>query len=181
MSMEIFKLSNGQIVQIISKKRIEEWEPEVPLMFIDYIMEKKLSSYGTSKDQAKIKKYLEGILEEVAIPKLSGALESDDTEARLKVSGRLVEVAKKNPDKVKGILKFLEKIRVIEQDKKVKKNIETVLKKYTQAQKRKEYAAKRKKMQELDKKLLSGDITAAQYTKERKEYLQLGQDVGDEE
>ncbi|MHA1697628.1 MAG: hypothetical protein ACTSWN_02170, partial [Promethearchaeota archaeon] len=55
----------------------------------------------------------------------------------------------------------------------IKKLIDTIVKNYERNEKRKLYNQKRKKMQELDNKLLSGKITSEEYIKERKEFLKL--------
>ncbi|MBD3187872.1 hypothetical protein GF325_13635 [Candidatus Bathyarchaeota archaeon] len=168
-------------MQIISKEKMERWDPEVPLMFIDYILEKKLASYGSSKDQSRIRKYLDDILEKVAIPKLTDALESEDEEERLSVSERLVEVSKNNADKVKPVLKFLEKTMKKEKSKDIKENLEKVIKNHEKLLKRKERAERRKKMRQLDQDLVAGKISAEEYGKARKEYLQDGDDSEEDE
>ncbi|MHA1793507.1 MAG: hypothetical protein ACTSVI_12725 [Promethearchaeota archaeon] len=175
--MEIFRLSNGQIVQIISKDKIKNWEAEVPVLFIDYILDKKLESYGSKKDQETIKKYLNEIFEEIAIPKLTEALKSKDVEMRLNVSKRLELISKQKPTMIKAVLPFLNEREKEESDKVVRSAITAAIKNYDKSLKRKAYAAKRKKMQDLDKKLLAGKITPEEYAKARKDFLKISQEI----
>ena len=179
--MKVFRLSDGRIVQIVEKEKIQKWDPETPAMFVNYIIDKKIESYGTGKDQAEIRAYLNEILEEVAIPKLTNALKSPDPEARLTIAKNLVDISKKKPDMIKGVLSFLQEAEKVEKSAEIKANITKVLKNYDKALKRKQYEIKRKKMKELDDKLKAGKITDAEYMKERKEYLILDAEMGAEE
>ncbi len=179
--MRVFRLSNGQIVQIIEKEKIKNWDPETPVLFVNFILDKKIESYGTSKDQAEIRAYLNEILEEIAIPKLTNALKSPDQSARLAIARSLVDISKKKPDMVKGVLTFLQEAEKTEKGVEVKANISQVLKNYDKAVKRKQYEVKRKKMKELDEKLKAGKISGDEYVKERKEFLILGVETGAEE
>ena len=179
--MKIFRLSNGQIVQIIDKEKIQKWTPEMPVIFINYLLDKKMDSYGTSKDQAEIRAYLNDILETVAVPKLTNALKSDKKEIRLNIANNLVEISKKKPELVKDVLEFLQEAEQAESDQAVKTTISQVLKNYEKSQKKKEYEAKRKKMKELDKKLVAGEISGEDYANERKEFLNLGAETGADE
>lgn len=179
--MKVFRLSNGQIVQIIDKEKIQKWDPETPVMFVNYIFEKKMETYGSSKDQAEIRAYLNEILEDIAIPKLTSALKSPDATTRLSITKNLVDISKKKPEMVKGVLAFLQEAEKVEKGAEIKANISQVLKNYDKAQKRKQYEAKRKKMKELDDKLKAGKISADEYVKERKEFLVLGAEMGAEE
>ncbi|MBN2152399.1 MAG: hypothetical protein JW839_13185 [Candidatus Lokiarchaeota archaeon] len=179
--MKVFRLSNGQIVQIIDKEKIQNWDPETPVLFVNFILDKKLETYGGSKDQAEIRAYLNEILEDIAIPKLTNALKSPDQNARLAIAKSLVDISKKKPDMVKGVLGFLQDAEKVEKAAEVKANITQVLKNYDKALKRKQYEAKRKKMRELDERLKTGKISADEYVKERKEFLILGVETGAEE
>ncbi|MHA1371288.1 MAG: hypothetical protein ACTSRA_16420, partial [Promethearchaeota archaeon] len=116
---------------------------------------------------------LDEVLEEVAIPKLVDALRSDDDEMRKNVATRLVELSKKKPAMIKAVLKFVQEAQASEKRSDIKKLIDTIVKNYERNEKRKLYNQKRKKMQELDNKLLSGKITSEEYIKERKEFLKL--------
>jgi hypothetical protein len=179
--MRIFRLSNGQIVQFIDKEKIQKWDPETPALFVNFILDKKIETYGPTKDQAEIRAYLNEILEEIAIPKLTNALKSQDPNARLTIAKNLVDISKKKPDMIKGVLSFLQDAEKVEKGAEIKANITQVLKNYDKALKRKQYEAKRKKMRELDDKLKAGKITADEYVKERKEFLILGAETGTEE
>ncbi len=179
--MRVFRLSDGRIVQIIDKEKIQKWDPETPALFVNYILDKKIESYGTGKDQVEIRTYLNEILEEIAIPKLTNALKSPDPNARLAIAKNLVDISKKKPDMIKGVLSFLQEAEKAEKGVEIKTNITQVLKNYDKAIKRKQYEIKRKKMKELDQKLVAGKITPEEYSKERKEFLSLGAETGAEE
>jgi hypothetical protein len=179
--MKVFRLSNGMIVQIIDKEKIQKWDPETPALFVNYILDKKMESYGASKDQAEIRAYLNDILVEIAIPKLTNALKAPDPNERLKTAKNLVNLSKKNPDMIKGVLTFLQEAESTEKGAEIKANITQVIKNYDKALKRKQYETKRKKMRELDDKLKAGKISADEYVKERKEFLILGAETGAEE
>nr|MDO8110449.1 hypothetical protein [Candidatus Sigynarchaeota archaeon] len=176
--MKIFRLSNGQIVQIIDKEKVQKWNPEMPVIFVNYLLDKKIDSYGTPKDQSEIRAYLNDILETVAVPKLTNALKSGKKETRLAIANNLVEITKKKPDIVKSVLSFLQESEKNESDQAVKTAIAAVIKNYDKSQKRKQYEVNRKKMKEfdakmddLDQKLVAGKITADEYTKARKQYV----------
>ncbi|MEX2684769.1 MAG: HEAT repeat domain-containing protein [Candidatus Sigynarchaeota archaeon] len=179
--MKVFRLSDGRIVQIIDKDKIQRWDPATPALFVNYILDKKIESYGSSKDQAEIRAYLNEILEEIAVPKLTSALKSPDPNVRLTIAKNLVDISKKKADMVKGVLSFLQEAEKNETETDIKANIAQVLKNYDKAVKRKQYEAKRKKMKELDERLKAGKITADEYVKERKEFLLLGVETGAEE
>lgn len=178
--MKIFRLSNGMIVQIIDKEKIQRWKPEMPVVFVNYLMDKKLETYGTPKDQAAIRAYLNEILEEVAVPKLTGALKSDDPATRQGVATSLLNISKKRPEMVKPVLKYLDEADVAESVKGIKDTIQQVKKNYERSIKKKEYEVKRKKMRELDKKLVDGSIKLDEYARERKEFLSLGEELEEE-
>ncbi len=179
--MRVFRLSNGMIVQIIGKDKIQKWDPQTPALFVNFLIDKKLETYGSAKDQAEIRAYLNEILEEVAIPKLTNALKSPDPNARLSIAKSLVDLSKKKPDMIKGVLSFLQDAEKVEKGAEIKANITKVLKNYDKSLKRKQYAIKKKKMDELDEKLKTGKVSPDEYMKERKEYLLLGMETGAEE
>jgi hypothetical protein len=56
-----------------------------------------------------------------------------------------------------------------------------VIKNVDKADKKKTYAAKRKQMTDLDKKLAKGEVSDEEYLQLRKEYLHLEEEVGSEE
>ncbi|MFX0099212.1 MAG: hypothetical protein ACFFCS_06485, partial [Candidatus Hodarchaeota archaeon] len=124
---------------------------------------------------------LDEVLQEVAIPKLTDALTSDEVETRDNVTTRLVNISKKSPDMIKSVLKFLEKAEKDESEDSIKKKISQVIKNYERSVKRKKLAQKKKeldkKMKELDEKLLSGSIDSDEYVKVRKAALELDLEI----
>ena len=71
--MKIFRASDNRIIQLTDPEKIKMWNPEMPLLFIGFIREKRLPFYHKSI-QKPISDYLDEILEQIAIPKLSEAL-----------------------------------------------------------------------------------------------------------
>ena len=70
--MKIFKYKE-RIFQLADKTMIEGWNAEMPLLFIGYIREKRLSTYPKSV-QKEVNAYLDDILENSAIPMLLTAI-----------------------------------------------------------------------------------------------------------
>ncbi|MFX0103535.1 MAG: hypothetical protein ACFFCS_28495, partial [Candidatus Hodarchaeota archaeon] len=120
---------------------------------------------------------LDEVLQEVAIPKLTDALTSDEVETRESVATRLVDISKKSPDMIKNVLKFLEEAEKKEKEESIKKLLGQIIKNHERSVRKKKLAQKKrdldKKMKELDEKLLAGEIDSAEYVKVRKEALEL--------
>ena len=72
MDIKIFRLKNGGVVQLADKEKMQEWPIELPVLFIEDIKNKQWDSYGSAKKE--VEKYLDEILEEVAIPRLISVL-----------------------------------------------------------------------------------------------------------
>ena len=68
--MKIFNKKDGGVVQLIDKEKMIEWPVELPLIFIEYIREKKLDSYDDVNIKKQVSAYLEEILRDIAIPRL---------------------------------------------------------------------------------------------------------------
>mgnify|MGYP006287207781 FL=1 len=179
--MKVFTLNDGSTIQIVSKERIETWDAEAPILFVNYIREKRIDKYGSSKNKEMIEEYLDSVLEDVAIPKLIGALNSENKDERMSVAKRLVDVSKDNTQMIKTVLKFLEDALEKEKDKEIKSLINTSVKNYKKYVKRKKYAKKKRELQnklkDLDQKLVEGDIDSEEYVKLRKEMLLIDQEV----
>jgi hypothetical protein len=179
--MKVFTLDDGSTIQIVSKDRIETWDAEAPILFVNYIREKRIEKYGSSKNKKLVEEYLDSVLEDVAIPKLIAALNSEEREERMSVAKRLADVSKDNTQMIKTVLKFLEDALKKEKDKEIESLIETSVKNYTKYVKRKKYAKKKRdlqnKLKDLDQKLVEGDIDSEEYVKLRKEMLLIDQEV----
>jgi hypothetical protein len=178
--MKLFKLSDGRLIQVINKERLTMYKAEEQVIVVDFLIDKMVPTYGSSKDQAEIRAYLVSLLEEVAIPNLLNALKSPDKAKRISVAGKIAEISKSKPDMIKAVLTFIDDAENTESDKDVKELLDLSRKNYEKAQKRKVYEEKRKKMKLLDKELVSGQIELADYARERKEYLGLESEVGEE-
>ncbi len=101
-------MKNGGVVQLADKEKMQEWPIELPLLFIEYIKNKQLDSYGSAKKE--VEKYLDEILEEVAIPRLISVLKGVDNEEIVLALTRIEEISKKNADMAKPISKYLDEL-----------------------------------------------------------------------
>lgn len=184
--MKVFRLDDGRILQLADKKKMEHWDAEMPLLFIGDTRDKQLPEYKKMYPKAvvqKIEDYLEDVLESVAIPKLIDALTSKVLETRLKVAENIARLSESNPDQLKIALPHVEKA-MKDPNKQIQKLMETTLKNYKRAQKRKETAKKRKiltklrkQMDSIDNDFADGKINDEQYIVEQKKYLVLKREI----
>ncbi|MGQ4872966.1 MAG: hypothetical protein ACP6IY_02725 [Promethearchaeia archaeon] len=168
--MRIFRKKDGGIIQLIDKEKMEDWPIELPLLFVEYIRNNKLESYGDVKKD--VEKYLDEIMKDIAIPKFINAIKGENDEEIILALNRIEELSRKNLEMVAPIKKYLEPLlknknkKIVEIAKKISNN-------FAAAERRKELAKKRKIMQEKEKQFLAGKISAEEYAKARKEYLLL--------
>ena len=170
MDIKIFKKKDGGVVQLIDKEGMKEWPIELPLLFIEYIRNKQLDSYGSAKKE--VEKYLDEIMGDVAIPRLVSVLEGDDIEKIILALTRIEEISRKDVDMAKPIKKYLTDL-LKKQNKQIVKLAQAISKNFTNAERKKELAQKRKMMREKEKSFLEGKISGEEYAKARKEYLTL--------
>ncbi len=168
--MRIFKKKDGGIVQLIDKEDMKEWPIELPLLFIEYIRTKQLDSYGSAKKDVEI--YLDEIMTDVAIPGLVNVLEGDDSEKIILALTRIEEISKKDVEMAKPIKKYLNYL-LEKNDKQIVNLAQAISKNFTNAERKKELAQKRKNMREKENLFLEGKISGEEYAKARKEYLTL--------
>ncbi len=168
--MRIFKKKDGGIVQLIDKDDMKEWPIELPLLFIEYIRNKQLESYGSAKKD--VESYLDEIMTDVAIPGLVNVLEGDDNEKIILALTRIEEISKKDIEMAKPIKKYLNYL-LEKNDKQIVNLAQTISKNFTNAERKKELAQKRKYMREKENLFLEGKISGEEYAKARKEYLTL--------
>ncbi|GAB4304966.1 MAG: hypothetical protein Kow0069_00090 [Promethearchaeota archaeon] len=178
--MRVFYAADGSIVQLVDEEKIKHWEPETPVLFVNYVRDNLLSKYTDKKLREEVQQYLDHVLETIALPKLGNALSSPDPEVRLAVARRLEGMSRSSADSLKPLLPFL-KGAADDPNKEVRSLVKKIEANYQRAQKRKEYNKRRQKMRELDRKLAAGKISDAEYLKERKTFLKLAEEVGDEE
>jgi len=173
--MKIFK-HKERIFQLADKKMIEGWNAEMPLLFIGYIREKRMSTYPKPV-QKEVNAYLDDVLENSAIPMLLTAINNEDVEIRKNVAKSIVDVSEQNPSMLKIALSHMEKAindrnkEVADAMKKALKNYQKYLKRLKTAVKRKELTALRKTMDEIDVQFADGKISDSDYIKEQKSYL----------
>ncbi|MHA1341131.1 MAG: hypothetical protein ACTSRZ_14150 [Promethearchaeota archaeon] len=176
--MKIFETENGKIFQLADEEMINRWEVEMPLLFVGYIKDKKLDSYPKSirKD---VENYLNEILEKIAIPKIIEVIKGENIEKKFKVAENLIELSKSNPEQLKYAIKFVEEASK-DKNKKFAKLMNEVIKNYKRYQLQKKNAEKRKKLNQLRKKmdkldvlLAQGKISDEEYLIEQKKFLKL--------
>jgi hypothetical protein len=170
--MRIFQKKDGGVIQLIDKEKMNEWPVELPLIFIEYIRDKQLSTYEDPNIKKQISKYLDEILKDVAIPRFINVLEGDDNEEIVKALVRIEELSKKNIEMTKPILPYLKNL-INKKNKEIAKLAKAIDESFAKAERKKELAKKRKIMQEMEKKFLDGKISGEEYAKSRKDYLLL--------
>ena len=179
--MKIF-LDKTRIIQLADKKMIEGWNAEMPLLFIGYIREKRISTYPKSV-QKEVSDYLDDILENSAIPMLLTALNNKNIEVRKNVANSIVQVSENNPNMLKIALSHMEQASndkntdVADAMKKALKNYQKYLRRLKTVAKRKELTVLRKKMDEIDNQFAEGKISDNDYVKEQKNYLKLKREI----
>ncbi|MFX1311386.1 MAG: hypothetical protein ACFFHD_02075 [Promethearchaeota archaeon] len=170
--MRTFLKKDGGAVQLIDKEKMQEWPVELPLIFIEYIRNNQLKNYDDAKVRAEVEKYLDEILEDVAIPRLINVLEGDDMEEIILALTRIEEISKKKIEMVKPIKPYLKKLSEMK-NATIVNLTEEISNNFQKAERKKEFTKKRKIMQEKEKLFLEGKISAEEYANARKEYLTL--------
>jgi hypothetical protein len=184
--MKLFNSPDGRIIQLADEKKMERWDAEMPLLFIGNMKEKQLPYYRKEFPKnlvAEIEKYLDSLLESVAIPKLIKALTSPKVQERIKVAESFEKLSDTNPDLLTIALSHVENA-CKDPDKTVSELMKKTLKNYQKAQKRKQTIEKRKiltemrkKMDQLDDQLGAGEITDEVYMQEQKKFLKLKHEI----
>ena len=172
MDIRVFQNKDGSIVQIIDKKKMEEWPIELPLIFIEYMKNNLLKTYDDNKVRKEVENYLDEILNDVAIPRLIDVLESDKEDEILEALIRLDALSKKNIDQMESIKPYLTKLKSLK-NKEIQNLLGSISDQFDKEEHRKELVAKRKLMQQKEKEFLEGKISGEDYAKIRKEYLLL--------
>ena len=172
MDLKIFHKKDGGIVQLIDKKKMLEWEVEMPLIFIEYVRGSLLDKYEDTSVKDEVSSYLDEILKDVAIPRLISVLEGDNNNEIISALQRIEELTKKNIEMTKPIQPYLKNL-LNSNDKTIVKLTQTISNNFEKAERRKELAKKRKIMREKEKDFLAGKISAQEYAKSRKDYLTL--------
>jgi len=172
LDIKLFRKKDGGVIQLVDKEKMKNWPVELPLIFIEYIREKKLDTYEDNTIKREVESYLDEVMKEIAIPRLIGVLDSENDEEIILSLTRILDVAKTNIEMVKPIQKYLVDLQKSKNKNVVElsKNISEI---FVKAERRKELARKRKIMRQKEKEFLDGKITAQDYAKIRKEYLLL--------
>ena len=168
----MFRKKGGGVIQLVDKEKMKDWPVELPLIFIEYIREKKLDTYEDNTIKKGVESYLDEIMKEIAIPRLISVLDNEDDEEIIPSLTRILDVAKKNIDLVIFIWLYLVDLQK-SKNKKVVELSNKISEMFVKAERRKELVRKRKVMRQKEKEFLDGKITAQDYAKIRKEYLLL--------
>ena len=152
--MRIFRKKNGGIVQLIDKEKMQEWPVELPLIFIEYIRNKKLESYEDIKVKKGVENYLDEIMEDIAIPRLINVLEGSDVEEIILALTRLEQLSRKKIEMIRPIKSYLNNLLKLKTTK-IVTLAQTISDNFAKADRKKELAKKRKIMQEKEKQFLA--------------------------
>ena len=172
MDLRIFNKKDGGIVQVIDKEKMKDWPVELPLIFVEYMREKKVNTYDDPMVKKEVSKYLDEILRDIAMPRLISLLKEEKEEEIIMALERLKELAQKNLEMVKPMRPYLDDL-LKKKNKQIVKLAKSISESFARAEKNKLLAEKRKLMQEKENLFLQGKITAEEYAKYRKEYLLL--------
>ena len=172
MDIKLFQKKDGGVIQLIDKEKMNDWPVELPLIFIEYIREKKLNTYEDKVVRKEVEDYLNEIMKDIAIPRLINVLKSEDTEEIILSLTRIEDIGKKNIEMIKPIQNYLTDLQK-SKNKKVVELTQKISEMFVKAERRKELLKKRKIMQQKEQEFLAGKITGEEYSKLRKEYLLL--------
>jgi len=170
-----FYKKDGGVVQLIDKEKMKNWPIELPLIFIEYVRNNLIKTYNDPKVQKEVEKYLNEILEDIAIPRLINVLKEDISDEILTALERIEELAKKKIEMIMPIKPYLDDL-LKNKDKRIRELSKNIYKLFNKAEKRKLLAEKRKIMQQKEREFLEGKISNEEYAKIRKEYLLLRED-----
>lgn len=158
------------MIQLVDKEKMKEWPIELPLLFIEYIRNKQMDSYGSARKD--VETYLNEVMKDVAIPRLISVLKGVDDDEIILALTRIEEISRKDADIAKPIKKYLEDL-LNKENKQIVKLAQTISNNFIKAERKKDLALKRKIMREKEQLFLEGKISGEEYADARKEYLTL--------
>ncbi len=183
MDYKIYKLTNNRIIQIASKEKMQKWNGEAPLVYINYLRANQLNKYGSKANQMEISKYLDEAVKEIAIPKLIQALDSPSDDELSGTLTRIEELSRKSPDLIKVTLTHVAR-KVSHPNNEISKIAAKIQKNYDRAMKRRQVRKKLAQNEkiggsdaELDRKLIRGEINETEYLRLKKERIQAYQEL----
>jgi hypothetical protein len=109
LDIRIFQKKDGGVVQLIDKEKIAEWPIELPLKFVEDVRS-KLKSYRDAKVEEEISKYLDEILNSLAIPKIRNVFESETQDYINSILIDFEELSEINAEAIKPIQPLLENL-----------------------------------------------------------------------
>jgi hypothetical protein len=168
--MKVFKKKEGGVIQLVDKEKMKEWPIELPLLFIEYIRNKQMDSYGSARKD--VETYLNEVMKDVAIPRLISVLKGVDDDEIILALTRIEEISRKDADIAKPIKKYLEDL-LNKENKQIIKLAQTISNNFIKAERKKDLVRKRKLMREKEQLFLEGKISGEEYAEARKEYLTL--------
>jgi len=172
LDIRVFHKKDGGIIQLIDKKKMQDWPIELPLIFVEYIRSKKLDSYKDPQIKKEIEEYLNDITKDIAIPRLMSVLEGENEEEIILALIRIEELSNKSIEMIIPIKPYLENL-INKKNKDIVSIAKNISNNFLKAERRKKLAQKRRVMREKEKEFLAGKINAEEYAKARKDYLTL--------
>jgi hypothetical protein len=125
--MKIFKANDGQIFQLAEKKRIQQWDAEMPILFYNYIKEKRIPIYP-KEVRVEVESYMNDILTTIAIPKLITELKNPNVLAKRSAAKNLLDLSKRTQNLLKSYLSNIDSIAKTETDPDTSTRIKETLK-----------------------------------------------------
>lgn len=168
--MRTFRRKDGGVIQLIDKKKMNDWPVELPLIYIEYIRSERMETYGDA--QKEVSNYLDDVLKDVAVPRLIEVLEGDNVEEILDALERIDKIANQNLDMARPIKPYLEDL-VESKNEEIRDRAEDILELFRKEKRRKELNKRRRKMKEKEDLFMEGKISADEYAEARRNYIEF--------
>lgn len=168
--MRTFRRKDGGVIQLIDKDRMNDWPVELPLIYIEYIRSERMETYGDA--QKEVSNYLDGVLKDVAVPRLIEVLEGDNIEEILDALERIAKIADQNLDMARPIKPYLEDL-LESKNEEIKERADNILDEFRKEKRRRELNKRRRKMKEKEDLFMEGKISADEYAEARRNYIEF--------
>jgi hypothetical protein len=110
LDIKFFYKKDGGVVQLIGMEKIKEWNLELPFIFTEYIRSNKIKTYRDPKVEGEITKYLDEILNTLAIPKIKEVFEGSDLDNLQATLSLFEELSETNTGAVLPLKPLLENL-----------------------------------------------------------------------
>jgi signal transduction histidine kinase len=168
--MRTFRKKDGGLIQLIDKKKMNDWPVELPLIYIEYIRSERMETYGDA--QKDVSNYLDTILKDVAVPRLIKVLEGDNVEEIIEALERIDKIANQNLDMARPIKPYLEDL-IENKNEEIRERADKILDLFEKERRRKELNKRRQKMKEKEDLFMEGKISADEYAEARRNYIEF--------